>query len=55
MIRNITIKDLRAHLADVMENVCARLDRYIISKRGVPEAVLMSVEDYESIIETMGI
>jgi len=55
MVKQISIRELRANLAKVMKNVCGKLDRYIISRRGAPEAILMSVEDYESILETMEI
>lgn len=53
MLKNITLKDLRPRLPQVIEDVEDDLDRYIISKRGEPVAVILSMEDYESILETL--
>ena len=55
MVATISIRELRPHLAKVLKNVSSRFDRYIITKRGAPEAVIMSIDDYESILETMDI
>ena len=55
MIKNISVRDLRAHFAGVLDGVTKRLDRYVISKRGKPEAILMCIDDYEGWLETLGI
>lgn len=55
MVKNVSIRQLRAHLASVIEDVATHLDRYIISKRGRPKAVLMCVDDYEGWLETLEI
>jgi prevent-host-death family protein len=55
MVKNISVRQLRAHLADVLDGVTNNLDRYVISKCGKPEAVLMCVDDYESWLETLEI
>ena len=55
MVNTISIRELRPKLADILKYVHERFDRYIITKRGRPEAVIMSIEDYESILETMEI
>ncbi len=55
MVQTISIRELRPKLAHVLEGIQRRFDRYIITKHGRPEAVLMSVEDYEAILETMDI
>ncbi len=55
MIKHISVKKLRSNLANVLEEVRTRLDRYIISKRGEPEAVLMCIDDYEGWLETLEI
>ena len=55
MVNTISVRQLRPKLADVLDAVHDRLDRYIITKRGRPEAVMMSIEDYESILETLEI
>jgi len=55
MVNTISVRELRPKLADILKYVHERFDRYIITKRGRPEAVIMSIEDYESILETMEI
>lgn len=55
MVNIISIRELRPKLADVLKSIHNRFDRYIITKRGRPEAVIMAVEDYESILETLEI
>jgi antitoxin YefM len=55
MVKTITTREFRAHLADVFSDVVKRFDRYVISKHGKPEAVLMCVDDYEGWLETMEI
>lgn len=51
----ISIRELRPKLASVLKAMHNKFDRYIITKRGHPEAVMMNIEDYESILETMEI
>lgn len=53
MYHHITLKDLRPQLPQVIEKVDSTLERYIISKRGDPVAVLLSIDDYESLLETL--
>lgn len=53
MYNHITLKSLRPKLPQVIEKVDSKLDRFIISKHGEPVAVLLSVDDYESMIETL--
>ncbi len=55
MVNTISVRELRPRLADVLRSIHDRFDRYIITKRGQPEAVIMSIEDYESILETLQI
>ncbi len=55
MVNTITLKELRPQLPAVMRDIDTRLDRYIITKRGKPVAVMMSVDDYEGFLETMEI
>ena len=55
MVNTISVRELRPKLAEVLKIIHDRFDRYIITKRGQPEAVIMSVDDYESILETMEI
>jgi prevent-host-death family protein len=55
MVNTITLKELRPELPAVIGRICERLDRYIVTRRGKPVCVMMSVEDYESIVETLDI
>jgi len=55
MVKNISVRELRAHCASVLNDVSKRFDRYVISKHGKPEAVLMCVDDYEGWLETLEI
>lgn len=53
MYHHITLKELRPKLPKVINGVDNRFERYIISKRGKPVAILLSLDDYESMIETL--
>jgi len=55
MVNMITLKKLRPELPAVIKGIDTKLDRYIITKRGKPVAVMMSVDDYEGFLETMEI
>jgi len=55
MVNTISVRELRPKLANILKGVHDKFDRYIVTKRGQPEAVIMSIEDYESILETMDI
>jgi antitoxin YefM len=39
----------------IMEDVGSKMDRFIVTKRGKPVALILSIEDYESILETLDI
>lgn len=53
MYNHITLKELRPKLPKVIEQVDTTLERFIITKRGDPVAVLLSIDDFEGIIETL--
>ncbi len=55
MVNIISIRELRPRLAEVVDDIHDKFGRYVITRRGKPEVVMMSVEDYESILETMEI
>ena len=55
MVHTITLKELRPALPHVIEDIDSKLDRYIVVKRGKPVAIMMSVDDYESLMETLDI
>jgi antitoxin YefM len=39
----------------VIKDIDVKLDRYIVTKRGKPVAIMMSPEDYEGLLETIEI
>ena len=53
MVHTITLKELRPDLPEVINNIDTKSDRYIITKRGKPVAIMMNIDDYDSILETM--
>ncbi|MFH1836978.1 MAG: type II toxin-antitoxin system Phd/YefM family antitoxin [Candidatus Omnitrophota bacterium] len=55
MTRNITLKELRPKLPSVIKAIDDKMDRFIITKRGKPTALMMSIEDYESLLETLDV
>lgn len=55
MTHTITLKDLRPDLPRVVEQIDKKWERYIVTKRGKPSVVILSVQDYESLMETLDI
>ncbi len=55
MPRTITVKELRAKLPKIMEKISYKTGHFIITKRGRPVSVLMSIKEFEGIIETIEI
>lgn len=55
MTRTVTAKELRPQLPRVLDAVDRRLDRFIVTRRGKPTAVIMSADDYEGLLETIEI
>lgn len=55
MEHTIKLKELRPRLPEVINNIDKLLDRYIITKRGKPVAAMMSIDDYEGLLETIEI
>ncbi len=52
MYNHITLKDLRPNLSGIIDEVDEELDRYIVSKHGRPVAVLLSLDDFEALVDT---
>jgi len=55
MTTTITLKELRPSLPKVISRIDGRMDRYVVTKRGKPVAVMLSAADYDSLVETMEI
>lgn len=55
MTHTITLKELRPDLPNVVDQIHKKWERYIVTKHGKPSVVMLSVEDYESLMETLDI
>ena len=55
MINTMSLKELRPGLPKVIARIDGNLDRYIVTKRGKPVIVMLGIEDYESLMETLDI
>ncbi len=53
MVNIVSIKELRPTLPEVVNNIDTKLDRYIVTKRGKAVVVMISVDDYVSLLETL--
>ncbi len=51
----LPVAEARARLSQVIESAVATHERTTITRNGVPAAVLLSVDDYESMQETIDI
>ncbi len=55
MVNFVSVKELRPGLPKVIKNIDSRMQRYVVTNRGKPVAVMMSPEDYEGLLETIEI
>ena len=55
MVNTVSLKELRPELPKVIKRIDGRLDRYVVTKRGKPIVVMLSIDDYESLMETLDI
>lgn len=55
MTKSVTLKALRPKLPEIIDDIDSRMDRFIITKRGKPVALMISVDDYESLLETLDV
>jgi prevent-host-death family protein len=44
---------VKAHFSQVIDEVAGTHERVVVTKNGSPVAVILSVEDYESLMETL--
>ncbi len=51
----VTLSDAKTHLASILADVTQLGERYVITRSGRPAAVLLSVEEYEGLVETLEI
>ena len=55
MVNTISVRELRPQLSKVIDNIHKKFDRYVITRRGKPEVIMMSMDDYEGLLETLEI
>ncbi len=55
MVTTVSLKELRPELPKVIARINGKLDRYVVTKHGKPVVVMLSIEDYESLMETLDI
>jgi len=55
MVNTISVRELRPKLSQVIDNIHKKFDRYVITRRGKPEVIMMSMDDYEGLLETLEI
>lgn len=51
----LSIRELRPKLPSVVRDAAATSARYVVTRRGKPEAVILSLNDYESLMETLDV
>ncbi|MDP8977379.1 MAG: type II toxin-antitoxin system Phd/YefM family antitoxin [Actinomycetota bacterium] len=52
MAKTMPVRDFRAHLAQLLDEVADRREHVTITRHGRPEAVLIPVDEYEALEET---
>lgn len=52
-MRTTTLADAKAHLSDIVASAESTHERVTVTKNGRPAVVIVSVEDYESLEETL--
>lgn len=55
MTRTLPITEARSNLPTLVDNAKNKLDEYVITVKGKPAAILLSIEEYESLRETLEI
>jgi prevent-host-death family protein len=55
MEKTISLKNVRPQLPAVVDDIDTQMSRYIITKRGKPVAIMISIDDYNSMSETLEI
>ncbi|HUP42739.1 MAG TPA: type II toxin-antitoxin system Phd/YefM family antitoxin [Thermoanaerobaculia bacterium] len=51
----VSLTELRPRLSDLVDRAHERFDRFLITRRGRTEAVLLSSEEFEGLLETLDI
>ncbi len=51
----ISLTDMRPRLSELLQRAHGRFDRFVITRRGRAEAVLLSSDEFEMMLETLEI
>lgn len=51
----ISVTDARTRLPELVDDVASQFTEYVITKHGKSHAVLLSAEEYESLLDTLEI
>jgi antitoxin YefM len=55
MTLTVPLTELRPKLPKIMDGISKSFDRCIVTRHGKPEAVIISEDDYESLMETLDV
>jgi prevent-host-death family protein len=55
MTKSVTLKALRPRLPRIIDEIDSKMDRFIITKRGRPVALMIAMDDYASLLETLDV
>jgi prevent-host-death family protein len=55
MTKSVTLKALRPRLPRIIDEIDSKMDRFIITKRGKPVALMIAMDDYASLLETLDV
>jgi len=52
MVHTMGVRNLRPKLSKVLTEISEHMDRYIVTQRGKPTAIILSIDDFEGLLET---
>lgn len=52
---SVTVSQAKTHLPELIRKADRRYEEYVITKNGIPKAVLMSYDELEGLLETIDI
>ncbi len=55
MTEVLSIEDVKARFAELVERVSSQQDRVVVTREGQPAAVLISLDDLEALEETLAV
>jgi prevent-host-death family protein len=52
MAKTVPVRELRAHLSELLSDVADRRDHVLVTRNGRPAAALVPIDEYEALEET---